>query len=133
MELSSTFPFLWVDLATLCTLLPLSCLFYYESLTNTLHFRWEVSIHGLSLSNQDYRSEMFKDNFHICCFIVIYFVSVFIVLFRHRFCCYYYDVLSIDWLIFCILNYYINLFTTIMVLLFYHRLRNKTVPKIFLL
>jgi hypothetical protein len=69
-SLTYYFPLLWVDLATVCTLIPLSFLFYCESLTNTLHLRWQVPILGPSLSKQDYRSEMFKDAFHICCFVV---------------------------------------------------------------
>jgi hypothetical protein len=69
-SLTKYFPLLWVDLATAVTLLPLSLLFYYESLTNILHLRWQVPILGPTLSEQDYRSEMFKDASHICCFVI---------------------------------------------------------------
>ena len=59
-----------MDLATLFTLLPIIVLLYNESLTNRLHFRWDVPIKGLTLSNEYYRSEMFKDASHTCCFVV---------------------------------------------------------------
>ena len=64
------FPLIWVDLATFCTLLPLSLVFYSESLTNKLYFRWEVPVLGLSLSEVDYRLEMFKDHTNVCGFVV---------------------------------------------------------------
>ena len=68
--ISNHFPYYLVDLCTFITLLPLSILFYYESLTNKLHLRWDAPILGLSLSKEDYRSEMFKDGTRICCFVV---------------------------------------------------------------
>ena len=70
MSILTTFPFLLVDLLTILTLLPFSCIFRYESLINKLDLRWEVPITGLTLSERDYRSEMFKDSSHICCFII---------------------------------------------------------------
>ena len=63
-------PLFWVDVVTFFTILPLSVLIYCESLTNTLRLRQDVPILGLSLSSHDYRLEMFKDPFNICCFIV---------------------------------------------------------------
>ena len=69
-SITNVFPNFWVDVATFFSLLPLSLLFHCESLTNTLTFRWEKPVSGLTLSKVDYRSEMFKDNFHICCFFV---------------------------------------------------------------
>ena len=68
--ISHHFPYFLVDLSTFITLLPLSILFYYESLTNKLHLRWDAPILGLSLSKEDYRTEMFKDGTRICCFVV---------------------------------------------------------------
>ena len=68
--ITQIFPNFWVDAATLLTLLPLSLIFYSESLTNELSFRWEKPITLLSLNKQDYRSEMFKDTFHVACFII---------------------------------------------------------------
>ena len=70
MGLLSTFPFLLVDLVTILTLLPMGCIFRYESLTNKLDLRWEVPLQGITLSKRDYRSEMFKDNSHICGFMI---------------------------------------------------------------
>ena len=61
---------MWVDVATFLTVIPLCFVFYFESLTNKLHLRWEVPVLGLSLSPHDYRSEMFKDYTNICAFTV---------------------------------------------------------------
>ena len=68
--ISRIFPNFVVDLATFITLLPLIVVFYYESLTNTLNFRWEIPISGLSLEKENYRHEMFKDKTRILCFVV---------------------------------------------------------------
>ena len=68
--ITQIFPNFWVDVATFFTLLPLSLLFYSESLTNEMGFRWEKPITLLSLNKQDYRSEMFKDTFHVTCFVI---------------------------------------------------------------
>ena len=64
------FPLMWVDLATLCTVFPLSFVFYFQPLNSKMMNRWEVPIVGLSLSQQDYHAEMFKTELHTVCFIV---------------------------------------------------------------
>ena len=69
-SITRTFPNFKVDVATFFTLLPLMIIFYNESLTNTLNFRWEVPVVGLTLEKVEYRDEMFKDTSHIFCFIV---------------------------------------------------------------
>jgi len=66
-----TFPLLFVNLATIVTMLPFSFLFSFESLTTDIKLRWESNITAFTFNTSvNYREEMMSKRQNIAGFVI---------------------------------------------------------------
>lgn len=66
--MNSQFPLLKVNLTMFFTLLLVSCILRFESLSNEIKFRWNSDITKFTMEPVNYREEAFSTDYRVACF-----------------------------------------------------------------